>query len=444
MPWSVVMSNEQVICRLVNISKTNSMEQVPNASHNRNISSHVPARVHDAVDIRAVRVLEIFEDRYEFYFMTAKKYLRNSEQPESVIADVILAAFNWKSERFDQIKNLEAYLRSCVVYRSINIAKKQSRLTRHNDLNEHLSNNALISNPMQKFDFDIADLSKFLPTKQRQAFLLFIKGYAHDEIAHMLRLNSEGASKSLIYYAKLKLRKVVNDWPDDDPDNPGSKYQKNAPNSNHSLKSNRNNTNRNNNKPGFRDLLNYITGNNNNNSIDHKAILKWIFIESYAIDIVSGLNYSLRFEQVETLESKIERSKNELREKLHYIINQRKQLLASKQNHAWNDNHCQYLKNSHTPITSNSCIQDRKTRMIESWEPNSFRVYLIDGSIITIPLNLAAVSKKGHSIPEDYSSDNFNNQILDKLLFKYQLSASSFCDVESQNLIIKSSKHKKK
>ncbi|HLP92739.1 MAG TPA: sigma-70 family RNA polymerase sigma factor [Saprospiraceae bacterium] len=418
------------------------MEQVPNASHNPNISSHVPARVHDAVDIRAVRVLEIFEARYEFYFMAAKKYLRNSEQPDSVIADVILAAFNWTSERFDQIKNLEAYLRSCVVYRSINIAKKQRRQTRYSDLNDHLSNNALISNPMQKFDFDIADLSKFLPTKQRQAFLLFIKGYAHDEIAHMLRLNSEGASKSLIYYAKLKLRKVVNDWPDNDPDSSGSKNQKNAHSNNRILRS-INNANRNNNKPGFRDLLNYMTGNNNNSSADHKVILKWMFIESYGIDVVSGLNYSLRFERIENLEKRIEKCKNELREKLLNLINQRKQQFTINNNPKWTDMHNQHLKNQYTPIVSTSCIQDRTIKTIESWKPASFHVYLTDGTIITIPLNLVTVSKRHHATPEGFASDDFTNPILDKLLFKYQLPTCSFCEVESQNPI-KPSKHKKK
>jgi hypothetical protein len=172
---------------------------------------------------------------------------------------------------------------------------------------------------MMKLDFDMDAMMKMLGSKQRDAFSLFFKGYTHEEIAQMLNLSSEGASKNLIYNAKKKLKKLWNELPDDDPDDPETSGTRSKTHKNISGQNNRHLSDRPVKSPKIKDLLGYLRGAEQDTKT-RNAILLWLINDEYAIDILSGLNHILNRNVENSIEARFKKGKENLRERLNGII----------------------------------------------------------------------------------------------------------------------------
>ncbi|MDO8365209.1 MAG: RNA polymerase sigma factor [Saprospiraceae bacterium] len=263
---------------------------------------------------RAERVMMIYEEKYDQLCLLAIKYLNYSEVfAEDIVADVFIDALtNWSAERYAGIKNLEAFICQCVINRSKNFRYRNRRLTNIHDLPlDSLST----TNPMMKHDLDLDGMTKMLPPKQREAFSLYYKGYTHEEIVQMLQLSNVGASKNLIYYAKKKLQKIWRELSDEDPYDPGTSDTRSKEHKKASSQNNRPLSIRSWNLPKIKDLLNYLSGNVQNGKI-RNAILLWVIEDKYAIEIISGLNYTLNSKTETNIEMRLKKGKEALREKL--------------------------------------------------------------------------------------------------------------------------------
>ncbi len=269
----------------------------------------------DARHAKCVRI--IFEQKFEHLCILALKYLNRSEVfAEDIVADVFEDALTkWPTARFDTIKDLEAYLCKCVINKSRNARKRNSRLIH---LHEFPIDKFSIPNPMAKYDLDMDVLAKMLPTKQSEAFTLYCKGYSHEEIAQMMQLSSEGASKNLIYYARKKLQAIVNEGTDFDPEDrdPSNTSRKQT------AKTNRAQTRPIANGPGctprIKDLANYLNGKIIKASV-RKAILHWLMEDNYALDIITGLKNELKHNNTSNIETQLRKSKDSIRERLFRV-----------------------------------------------------------------------------------------------------------------------------
>ncbi len=269
---------------------------------------------------RAECVTIVFEEKYEHLCLLAIKYLNNSGVfAEDVVGDVFEDALtNWTTERYEGINNLEAYIARCVIHRSKNFRYRNRRLINIHDLP---IDTLLTTNPMMKLDFDMDEMTKMLGSKQGDAFSLFLKGYSHEEIAQMLNLNSEGASRNLIYNAKKKLKKLWNELLDDDPEDPETSGTRSKAHKNTSRQHNKPLSDRSVSLPKIKDLMGYLSGAEQPAKIKN-AILLWLAKDEYAIDILSGLNYSLNRNTEKSIEARFKKGKEHLREKLPFIPKQ--------------------------------------------------------------------------------------------------------------------------
>jgi RNA polymerase sigma factor (sigma-70 family) len=289
------------------------MNFVPDAPLRKTTPTNAPATIIPTDVRRAGRVSLIFEQKYEHFCFLAFKYVTSMDDAKDIVANVFEGALrNWPTERYEAILNLEAYMYRAVRNSAINVAKRKKYLI---SIHDFPIDTFSISNPMEKFDLNLDAFIKLLPNKQREAFNLFSQGYSHKEIAAQLNLDSEGASKNLIYYAKKNLKKLISDLPEFDPDDRGpfnsGRYKAkkhNAPNR-RALNINPGST------PKVKDLLSFISGGALKES-NKRTILQWLVNQNAAFEIVSGLQIALKNNSAINIEANIRKDKNSLRTQL--------------------------------------------------------------------------------------------------------------------------------
>lgn len=275
-------------------------------------TSAAPSIAHFAELRRSERLSRIFEQKYEHLCLLAIRYLDHSAVfAEDIVADVFEDALSkWPLEAFDKIRDLEGYICKCVINRSKNTRRRNKRLINIHDLPFDTFSTP---NPMANLDLDIDVLAKLLPPKQSEAFSLYLKGYAHEEIAQMMGLSGEGASKNLIYYAKKKLRKLWEEQPD--PDDPAFSPTRKKADTRAGKRPVKPVTGGPGDSPRLRDLLNYLQENELRGPV-RRNIRTWLMKNPFAGDVISGLNIALQHQSGEELENRLRRSKNSLRARL--------------------------------------------------------------------------------------------------------------------------------
>jgi RNA polymerase sigma-70 factor (ECF subfamily) len=269
------------------------------------------------------RVFTIFKEEYDHMCGLAIKHLRTVEMfAKDIVADTLMEAIEkWPVEKFEGLDDLKAYLCKCVINRSRNFAKRQSRLIHIQDVS---LDSFLIVNPMAKLDLDreldrdlnlnLDTLIAQLPDKQRAVFSRFSKGESHKKIAAELGI-TEGASKTNVYNAKKKLQAIIRALIDEDPNEPrpsggGTRTQKKgrrktSPQLSISTAH----------KPKLKDLLDYLLGKEQHANTIY-AIRLWIIIDSFAVDIIEGLQYTLMHHSKNEVISRFKKGKDELRERM--------------------------------------------------------------------------------------------------------------------------------
>ena len=147
------------------------MNSAQDAPQSKTAVTNAPAKAILADDRRAERVKRIFEEKYEHYCFLAFKYVGCMDDAKDIVAHVFEGAMStWPPSIYEAILNLEAYMYRTVRNCAINKAKRNKRLISIHDLP---IDTFLITNPMEKFDLDIAALVKQLPIKQREARVHF-------------------------------------------------------------------------------------------------------------------------------------------------------------------------------------------------------------------------------------------------------------------------------
>lgn len=287
----------------------NSAHNTPQAS--KGLTSQLsPAQ---ADERRKKQLQLVFENRYEFYLGLAYSILRATEDAEDIVAEVFFRALNsWEIERYESVLNLEAYLNICVQNACKNLLKRQKRDRAF--IEDTIVHTTSIYNPMAKFDLDIQHLLRLLPSKQGEAFGLFLQGYSHEEIAVRLQC-SEGASRNLLYNAKKKLRKLMGIQPDHDPDDdnsPGANKRRPSKDGKEITKATKRQSGE---MPGISDLLSYLS--NSAIAIEtRKRIMQWLIEDENAIDVMAGYRMALQHNNTKAIEKRIEESKQKLRVQL--------------------------------------------------------------------------------------------------------------------------------
>jgi len=148
---------------------------------------------------------KVYEKMAGKIYSVCKRYLKNDEDIEEVLADTFYKIFT----KINQLQNpdiFENWAKKIAVNECLQKLRSQKML--HISLEDnHLVSSETVEN--LSFEKDILGLLRFLPEGCRAIFNLFaIEGYPHKEIATMLSI-SEGTSKSQLNFARKKLQELL-------------------------------------------------------------------------------------------------------------------------------------------------------------------------------------------------------------------------------------------
>lgn len=149
---------------------------------------------------------KVYEKMAGKLYSVCKRYLKNDEDIEEVLADTFYIIFT----KLNQLQNhdiFEAWAKKIAVNECLQ--KLRSTKALHISLDENLVESPDSKVENLSFEKDILKLLNFLPEGCRAIFNLFaIEGYPHKEIAAMLSI-SEGTSKSQLNFARKKLQELL-------------------------------------------------------------------------------------------------------------------------------------------------------------------------------------------------------------------------------------------
>ncbi len=149
---------------------------------------------------------KVYERMAGKLYSVCKRYLKNDEDIEEVLADTFYKIFT-KIDQLHQPEVFDAWAKKIAVNECLQKLRATKKL--HISLEEnHIGfTDDTIENV--SFEKDILSLLNFLPEGCRAIFNLFaIEGYPHKEIASMLSI-SEGTSKSQLNFARKKLQELL-------------------------------------------------------------------------------------------------------------------------------------------------------------------------------------------------------------------------------------------
>ena len=149
---------------------------------------------------------KLYEEYAGRFFATCKRYLKNDEDAEEVLADSFYIIFT----KLDQLKELQvfdAWAKKIVVNQCLQKLRKKRPFSI--SIEENFVDLAEAEPDNVSEERGILSLLNFLPEGCRTIFnLLAMEGYPHKEIAQMLSI-SEGTSKSQVNFARKKLQELV-------------------------------------------------------------------------------------------------------------------------------------------------------------------------------------------------------------------------------------------
>lgn len=149
---------------------------------------------------------KVYEKMAGKLYSVCKRYLKNDEDIEEVLADTFYKIFT----KIGQLQNpdtFEAWAKKIAVNECLQKLRNSKVL--HTSLEDNMMSSSDLTVENISFEKDILGLLNFLPEGCRAIFNLFaIEGYPHKEIAIMLSI-SEGTSKSQLNFARKKLQELL-------------------------------------------------------------------------------------------------------------------------------------------------------------------------------------------------------------------------------------------
>jgi len=149
---------------------------------------------------------QVYEKMAGKIYSVCKRYLKNDEDIEEVLADTFYKIFT----KIHQLQNpdiFESWARKIAVNECLQKLRSQKAL--HITLEDSHAFSSESATESISFEKDVLSLLNFLPEGCRAIFNLFaIEGYPHKEIATMLSI-SEGTSKSQLNFARKRLQELL-------------------------------------------------------------------------------------------------------------------------------------------------------------------------------------------------------------------------------------------
>lgn len=136
----------------------------------------------------------------------SKRILLNPNDVEDVLIIAFTKVFKYINKfEYRGEQSLTKWVKTIVINESIRFLKQRDRM-KFDDTIPELSTNSIFDSDLSEVDIEqIYAIIEGLPTGYRLVFNLFaIEGYAHKEIAEMLKI-SENTSKSQLRKARLKI-----------------------------------------------------------------------------------------------------------------------------------------------------------------------------------------------------------------------------------------------
>jgi RNA polymerase sigma factor (sigma-70 family) len=157
----------------------------------------------------------LYERFYGYAMSICLRYADNRDEASLILNDGFMKIFSGMKQ-FDLTRPLKPWLRKIMVNTSINHYKEKQRLI-HAEEMELAAQESESENIISGISYqEIIDMLHKLSPAYRTVFNLYvIEGYKHEEIAKMLGI-TVGTSKSNLFKAKDQLKKILNDFFEED------------------------------------------------------------------------------------------------------------------------------------------------------------------------------------------------------------------------------------
>ncbi len=153
----------------------------------------------------------LYQDFYGYAMSICIRYVSNREEAVEVLNDAFMKVFS-NIKKFDISYPFKAWFRRILINESINATKKKVGRFKELNIEEayNIGSNESISSDIGHKEV-VEMIQQLSPQYQAVFNLHVIEGYTHEEIGEMLSI-SPGTSKSNLSKAKVKMRKILNDY----------------------------------------------------------------------------------------------------------------------------------------------------------------------------------------------------------------------------------------
>jgi len=150
----------------------------------------------------------LYKTFYGFAMSICLRYAGNRYEAAEIMNQGFLKVFT-KLDLFDEAKPFKGWLGRIMINTSINYFHSNKKMAHMEDVSGlEISGNLELPDQKLAYD-DLLAMVQQLPQAYRTVFNLYaIEGYNHDEISQLLGIN-EGSSKSNLFRAREKLRKMI-------------------------------------------------------------------------------------------------------------------------------------------------------------------------------------------------------------------------------------------
>jgi len=153
----------------------------------------------------------LYQQFYSYGMSICLRYADSREEAAEILNDGFMKIFG-SLKKFDLNKPFKPWLRRILVNLSINRYHQKQRQIETDEI-ENIGDESDSEKILSGISYqEVIELLQKLPPSYRTVFNLYvIEGYSHDEIATMLKI-TVGASKSNLFKAKEKLKKIVSEF----------------------------------------------------------------------------------------------------------------------------------------------------------------------------------------------------------------------------------------
>ena len=154
---------------------------------------------------------ELYKRFYPVMMALCLRYVRDKQDAIEVLNDAFLKIFRQMS-RYDAAKaSLYTWMRTIVINTALDALRKQKAIREREMLPDKQEEAGIDNEAISKLSGDeLLNIIRRLPVTTRLVFNLYIiDGYAHREIAAMLKMN-EGTSRWHLNDARRQLKTIIN------------------------------------------------------------------------------------------------------------------------------------------------------------------------------------------------------------------------------------------